>query len=89
MQPDSKLREEDIAIIEKEVNKKKQKRHKAKKEGSMISPLATSRRDTQPANPRNWFNNEDINNVDGMEENLREMQVDQLMGERMGMMVDE
>ena len=46
MQPDSKLREEDIAIIEKEVNKKKQKRHKAKKEGSMISPLATSRRDT-------------------------------------------
>ena len=46
MQPDSKLKEEDIAIIEKEVNKKKQKRHKAKKEGSMISPLATSRRDT-------------------------------------------
>ena len=45
MQPDSKLKEEDIAIIEKEVNKKKQKRHKAKKEGSMISPLATSQRD--------------------------------------------
>ena len=49
--PDSGLKETDIALIEKEVNKKKQKRFKAQRDGQMISPqLTTSNRDLDRVN---------------------------------------
>ena len=44
---DDKIKEHDLAIIEKEVNKKKRKRIKAQTSGSMISPASSGRVGTQ------------------------------------------
>jgi len=41
--PDEKVKHNELAINEREVNKKKRKRVKAQLNGEMISPLATSR----------------------------------------------
>ena len=43
VRPDEKIKESDLAKIEREANKKKRKRIKAQMNGEMISPLATSR----------------------------------------------
>ena len=42
MVPDWKVKEVDLTIIEREVNKKKRKRAKAQRNGEMLSPLHTS-----------------------------------------------
>ena len=40
--PDWKVKEADLTIIEREVNKKKRKRAKAQRNGEMLDPLQTS-----------------------------------------------
>ena len=40
--PDWKVKEVDLTIIEREVNKKKRKRAKAQRNGEMLDPLQTS-----------------------------------------------
>ena len=38
IQTDSQIEEKDLAVIEREVNKKKRKKHKEAKKGGMLSP---------------------------------------------------
>ena len=57
LRPDGKVKESDLASIEREANKKKRKRVKAQMNGEMISPLATSRPNSSVQNNNNRNNN--------------------------------
>ena len=61
VRPDEKIKESDLAKIEREANKKKRKRIKAQMNGEMISPLATSRPNSS-AQGSNGNNNQAQNN---------------------------
>ena len=62
IRPDEKIKLSELALIEREANKKKRKRVKAQKNGEMMSPLATSLAASRPsANENRNANNDPFN----------------------------
>jgi len=62
--PDDKIKELDLAVIEKEMNKKKLKRAKAQQNGKMFSPLASARPTENQRNRRRQFPDEDDDDIE-------------------------
>ena len=76
IQTDSQIEEKDLAVIEREVNKKKRKKHKEAKKGGMLSP-GSCRNSTLVQ--REEQRNVQAENQQEAEGNMR----DQLMNDRM------